>query len=60
MAYIGDNPGKDFVNLTPLGVLTIRILTGVHANSNALPGHDAKFNVPSIGHLQSVLNGIAV
>jgi len=60
MAYIGDNPGKDFVSLAPLGVLTIRVLTGEHANANALPSHDAKFTIPSIGHLQSVLNGIAV
>jgi putative hydrolase of the HAD superfamily len=59
MAYIGDNPRKDFVNLTPLGVLTIRVMTGEYANVNVLPKYDAKFNIPSIGHLQSVLNGIA-
>ena len=59
MAYIGDNPGKDFVNLNPLGVLTIRVLTGEHANVNAPPSYDAKSSIPGIGHLQSALNGIA-
>lgn len=30
MCYIGDNPNKDFVNLKPLGVHTIRIKTGIY------------------------------
>ncbi len=30
MCYIGDNPQKDFVNLKPLGVHTIRIKTGIY------------------------------
>jgi len=60
MAYIGDNPVKDFVNLTPLGVLTIRVMTGEYSKVNVPPGYDAKFNIPSIGHLQSKLDEIAV
>jgi len=30
MCYIGDNPNKDFVNLKPLGVHTIRIKTAIY------------------------------
>lgn len=30
MCYIGDNPNKDFVNLKPLGVHTIRLKTGIY------------------------------
>ena len=42
MAYIGDNPAKDFVNLNVLGVKTIRVNTGVYRNVSAKPGYDAK------------------
>ena len=28
LVYIGDDPNKDFVNLNPLGVKTIRVNTG--------------------------------
>jgi putative hydrolase of the HAD superfamily len=41
MVYIGDNPEKDFVNLNPLGVKTIRVNTGVYRNVKAKPGYDA-------------------
>ena len=28
MVYVGDDPNKDFVNLNPLGMKTVRVLTG--------------------------------
>jgi putative hydrolase of the HAD superfamily len=58
MAYIGDNPAKDFVNLNPLGVTTIRIDTGEYRAVVAKPGYDAKIHIPGIHALSSVLNGI--
>ena len=51
MAYIGDNPAKDFVNLTPLGVRTIRVLTGEHQNVKAKPGFEATYVITSLGEL---------
>lgn len=57
MIYIGDNPAKDFVNLTPLGVTTIRVLTGVHSGVAAPAGHDALFTIPDLDALPDVLTG---
>lgn len=51
MAYVGDNPAKDFVSLTPLGVRTIRVLTGEHRLVKAQPGFDAR-------HVISDLTGL--
>src|SRR3546814_4808930 len=58
MWYIGDNPAKDFVNLTPLGVHTVRVLTGPHADVAALPKHDAKHTFPDLGYLLPLLQGV--
>jgi len=38
LCYIGDNPNKDFVNLKPLGVNTIRIKTRIY-DSVEIPDH---------------------
>lgn len=58
MAYIGDNPAKDFVNLNPLGVLTVRVMTGEHAGAMAMPGFDARVRIERIEDLPSILNEI--
>ncbi|MCT8125530.1 HAD hydrolase-like protein [Alishewanella sp. BS5-314] len=55
MAYIGDNPAKDFVNLNTLGMYTLRVLTGVHRHSLAKPGYDAGKHLASITELLSGL-----
>ena len=55
MVYVGDNPAKDFVNLTPLGVTTVRVLTGAYSKVPALPGHDALFTIPDLDALPDVL-----
>lgn len=55
MVYVGDNPAKDFVNLTPLGVLTVRVLTGTYSETQALPGHDALVTIPDLDALPDVL-----
>lgn len=55
MIYVGDNPSKDFVNLTPLGVSTIRVLTGAHKELQAPPGHDALISIPDLDALPDVL-----
>ena len=43
MYYIGDNPKKDFVNLNPLDVTTIRVLTGEYKNLMVSKKFEAKF-----------------
>lgn len=59
MFYVGDNPAKDFVNLNPLGVHTIRVLTGEHADVVAKERFDAKHKINSLDELQSVLKEIS-
>jgi len=58
MFYVGDNPAKDFVNLNPLGVKTIRILTGEHANVDAKKGFEAKYIIHSLNELPNLLKEI--
>lgn len=55
MVYVGDNPSKDFVNLNPLGVLTIRVLTGPYRDAEALPGYDASLTIQDLSQLANVL-----
>ena len=55
MIYVGDNPAKDFINLTPLGVSTIRVLTGAYCEIPASPGHDALITIPDLDALPDVL-----
>lgn len=55
MAYVGDNPMKDFVNLNPLGVKTVRVTTGVHRAGVAKPGYEARFSIDSLIQLPEVI-----
>jgi len=55
MVYVGDNPAKDFVNLNPLGVLTIRVLTGVHSQVVAQPGYEAQVTINDLHGLPQAL-----
>ncbi|SEI86595.1 putative hydrolase of the HAD superfamily [Allopseudospirillum japonicum] len=56
MVYIGDNPAKDFVNLNPLGVTTVRIHRGMYCQQVAKPGYDARFHIETLDSLTEVLN----
>jgi putative hydrolase of the HAD superfamily len=58
MFYVGDNPAKDFVNLNPLGVHTIRVATGEHSKAIAQPGFDAIYKINTLEQLESVLKEI--
>lgn len=58
MVYIGDNPAKDFVNLKPLGVSTVRVLTGEHRAVKARPDYEALYVIDSLDQLESCLPGL--
>jgi putative hydrolase of the HAD superfamily len=58
MFYVADNPAKDFVNLNPLGVHTIRVATGDHSKAIAQPGFDAMYKINTLDHLENVLKEI--
>ena len=53
MVYVGDNPAKDFVNLIPLGMKTVRVLTGHHKDVVARPGFDAEITIPDLDQLHA-------
>ena len=55
MVHVADNPAKDFVNLTPLGVRTIRVLTGAHRDVRARAGYEANRRIPDLSYLPGVL-----
>ncbi|MCW3019091.1 MAG: uncharacterized protein JWN10_1399, partial [Solirubrobacterales bacterium] len=46
--YVGDDPSKDFRALRPLGVRTVRVLTGRHAAVAVPAAQDAEYAVASI------------
>jgi putative hydrolase of the HAD superfamily len=54
LIYVGDNPSKDFVNLKPLGVNTVRILTGEYSKVIAKPNFDADTHIQSLAQLKSL------
>lgn len=58
MIYIGDNPLKDFLNLNPLGVQTIRVKTGQFKNLHVDPLFDAKHIIKDLSYLEQVLCGL--
>lgn len=58
MMYVGDNPAKDFVNLNPLGVHTVRVLTGVHRSVRAELGYDAYHTIPDLAHFPQLLENL--
>ncbi len=55
MAYIGDDPSKDFVGLNRLGVLTVRVRTGRHRAVRAAPAFEACAVVPTLDSLTALL-----
>jgi len=56
LIYVGDDPKKDFVNLKPLGVTTVRVLSGRHSAINASEEFDAEFHISGFEELVKVLD----
>ncbi|MGI8944837.1 MAG: HAD family hydrolase [Thermoleophilaceae bacterium] len=48
VVYVGDDPSKDFRSLRPLGIRTIRLLTGRHAGVTVPAAEDAELTLPGI------------
>ena len=55
MAYVGDNPAKDFVNLTPLGVHTVRVLTGMHRSVRPSKRYLPRHTIRSLDGFEKLL-----
>ena len=55
LAYVGDNPAKDFLGVRALGGSTIRVHTGTHADDIAQPGFDADHHIDRIGELPELI-----
>jgi putative hydrolase of the HAD superfamily len=55
IVYVGDDPSKDFRNLRPLGVHTIRVTTGRHARVAVPATEDAERTVASVGAVPAVV-----
>lgn len=55
LAYVGDNPAKDFVGLNPLGALTVRVLTGAHRDTVAAAGYEARHRIPSLDAVPTLI-----
>jgi putative hydrolase of the HAD superfamily len=58
MIYIGDNPAKDFVSLNPLGIHTVRVLTGIHRSVKAESGYEARYTIGNLEYFPRLLDGV--
>ena len=58
MTYVGDNPKKDFVNLKPLGVHTVRVKTGYFTDHTAPFTYDADVTIDNLSFLNSALKRV--
>jgi putative hydrolase of the HAD superfamily len=56
LVYVGDDPSKDFRNLRPLGVHTIRVRTGRHAAAEVPPDEDAERTVASLAAVPAIVS----
>ena len=55
LAYIGDNPQKDFLGPNTRGWVTVRVLTGEHATMEAIGEGKPKVVIPHAVHLEEWL-----
>jgi putative hydrolase of the HAD superfamily len=55
IVYVGDDPSKDFRGIRPLGVRTIRVLTGRHAATEVPAEQDAERSVAAITDVPAVV-----
>jgi putative hydrolase of the HAD superfamily len=55
LAYIADNPAKDFIGATGRGWLTVRVLTGEHAGIKAADGYAASYEIETLERLPALL-----
>jgi|688.fasta_scaffold604536_2 putative hydrolase of the HAD superfamily len=55
LVYVGDDPKKDFVNLKPLGVKTVRVMTGKYSKIEASSKFEAEIRIPSLMCLDDAL-----
>lgn len=60
MVHVADNPAKDFVRVKPLGMQTVRVLTGMYRNQVVRPEYDARYRVNNLMQLPGLLQEIRV
>ncbi len=58
IVYVGDDPSKDFRGLKPLGVRTVRVLTGRHAAVVVPANADAEHTLPSLAGVPDLVIGM--
>ncbi|MFW3345780.1 HAD family hydrolase [Aliarcobacter butzleri] len=55
IAYIADNPNKDFINIKKLGFRTIRIKQGMFKNLKKTEEYEAEINIKSLKELKNII-----
>lgn len=53
LVYVGDNPAKDFIGARSRKWMTIRVLTGEHADVDVFPGYEADMAQSSVTDVES-------
>ncbi|MDQ3721278.1 MAG: HAD family hydrolase [Actinomycetota bacterium] len=55
LVYVGDDPAKDFLGIRPLGIHTIRVLSGRHAGVEVPEAQDAERTVNTIDEVPTAV-----
>ena len=55
LVYVGDDPAKDFRGIRPLGIHTIRVLTGRHSVAEVASEHDAELTVTGMAEVPAAV-----
>ena len=58
LVYVGDDPAKDFRGIRPLGIHTIRVLTGRHSVVEVAAEHDAELTVSGMADVPAAVEGL--
>lgn len=55
LVYVGDDPAKDFRGIRPMGIHTIRVLTGRHSVVEVAAEHDADLTVAGMAQVPAAV-----
>lgn len=55
LVYVGDDPAKDFRGIRPMGIHTIRVLTGRHSVVEVAAEHDADLTVAGMAEVPAAV-----
>lgn len=54
MAYVGDNPNKDFIGAKKVGLCTVRLLQGTYKDTEVTQEYEAAYRITHVKELHDI------